>query len=171
IGAIVATIQDIADQTNLLALNAAIEAARAGEMGRGFAVVADEVRALAERTTRATHEISGMIKAIQTETRDAVSAMSAAVQEVEQGTNDATSSGAALDDILEEISNVTMQINQIATAAEEQNATTGEITANITRISDTVQETNRGAHETATAALQLSGLATTLQQLVGRFKV
>jgi len=171
IGAIVATIEDIADQTNLLALNAAIEAARAGEMGRGFAVVADEVRALAERTTRATHEISGMIKAIQNETRDAVNAMSAAVQEVELGTNDATSSGAALDDILEEISNVTMQINQIATAAEEQNATTGEITGNITRISDTVQEANRGAHETATAALQLSGLATTLQQLVGRFKV
>gem|GEM_PF-343326 len=171
IGAIVATIEDIADQTNLLALNAAIEAARAGEMGRGFAVVADEVRALAERTTRATHEISEMIKAIQTETKDAVTTMSTAVQEVERGTADATSSGAALDAILEEISNVTMQINQIATAAEEQNATTGEITGNITRISDTVLETSRGAHETAQAASQLSGLATTLQQLVGRFRL
>lgn len=171
IGAIVATIEDIADQTNLLALNAAIEAARAGEMGRGFAVVADEVRALAERTTRATREISEMIKAIQSETRDAVTTMSAAVQEVERGTDDATSSGAALDDILGEISNVTMQINQIATAAEEQNATTGEITGNITRISDTVLETSRGAHETATASSQLSALALKLQQLVGRFRV
>lgn len=170
IGAIVATIEDIADQTNLLALNAAIEAARAGDMGRGFAVVADEVRALAERTTRATREIGEMIKAIQTETRESVTAMNAAVDEVEQGTADATSSGSALDDILQEISNVTMQINQIATAAEEQNATTGEITSSITRISDTVQETSRGAHETATAASQLSGLAQQLQQLVGHFR-
>jgi methyl-accepting chemotaxis protein len=171
IGAIVGTIEDIADQTDLLALNAAIEAARAGEQGRGFAVVADEVRALAERTTRATREIGEMIKAIQAETRGAVSAMEEGVREVQHGTEEAARSGSALTEILDQISAVNLQVNQIATAAEEQTATIGEITGNINRISEIVQASAQGSQDSSQAAAQLASLSDDLSTLVTQFKL
>jgi len=171
IGEIIGTIEDIADQTNLLALNAAIEAARAGDQGRGFAVVADEVRALAERTTNATREIGLMIKTIQQETKAAVSAMEQGVCEVEKGTGEAAKSGAALEAILARVSAVTQQATQIATAAEEQTATTGEISNNMQRITEIVQRSAHGAQETDLAANKLTRLAEELHRIVGRFNL
>ncbi len=131
IGEIVTVIKDIADQTNLLALNAAIEAARAGEQGRGFAVVADEVRKLAERTIRATEEISKKIGAIQHETSLTAQSMQRELAEVREVTNAVKSIGEALGEIVSSVVKVKDQITQIATAVEEQSAASEEVTRNI----------------------------------------
>jgi len=171
IGEIIGTIEDIADQTNLLALNAAIEAARAGEQGRGFAVVADEVRALAERTTRATRTIGEMIAAIQSETGTAVASMKQGVEDVAVGASEARRSGDSLNAILQQIGGVTSQLNQIATAAEQQTATTHEISGNMAGITDAIREAAAGTQDSAAAAELLSRQAQELRMLVGQFRL
>jgi methyl-accepting chemotaxis protein len=164
IGEVIKVITSIAQQTNLLALNATIEAARAGEAGKGFAVVANEVKELAKQTAKATEDISRKITAIQNDTQGAVEAI---------GT----------------ISGVISQINDIsgtiATAVEEQSATTNELTRNvgdaakgsgeIARSIEGVAEAARGtslsAQESQKAANELAGMAAQLHRLVGQFKL
>jgi methyl-accepting chemotaxis protein len=171
IGEIITVIDDIADQTNLLALNAAIEAARAGEQGRGFAVVADEVRKLAERTTKATKEIAGMIKRIQTDTQGAVSAMEEGTKQVSTGIALADKAGASLHEIVNVSQKVTDMVTQIAAASEQQSKASEQISRNVEGISNVTNESAMGVQQIAQAAEDLNRLTENLQTLVGRFKL
>ena len=171
IGEIIGVIDDIADQTNLLALNAAIEAARAGEQGRGFAVVADEVRKLAERTGKATGEITEMIKGIQHETQEAVQSMESGIQEVDKGRELTDRAGSSLNEIVNVSQRVMDMIQQIATASEEQSAAAEQISKNIEHVSSVTKETATGAEQSAAAAEELNRQAEGLQQMVSQFKV
>jgi len=164
IGKVIKVITSIAQQTNLLALNATIEAARAGEAGKGFAVVANEVKELAKQTAKATEDISQKITAIQEDTKRAV----------------------------DSIGNITCILNPIsdnsstiATAVEQQSATTNEMSRNVQEaargseeISHNIQgvavaaeSTTRGAQDTLKAAQELTGMATQLRALVEQFKL
>jgi methyl-accepting chemotaxis protein len=163
IGNVIKVITQIAEQTNLLALNATIEAARAGEAGKGFAVVASEVKDLAQETARATEDISRRVEAIQADTVGAVTA-------------------------IEEISNVIARISDfqttIASAVEEQTATTAEmsrsvneaaagtneIAQKITAVAQAASDTSQGVSETQQASTELARMSGDLSSLVSRFR-
>lgn len=171
IGEIISVIDDIADQTNLLALNAAIEAARAGEQGRGFAVVADEVRKLAERTGKATGEITQMIKGIQSDTDEAVHSMEAGIMQVDKGRALADQAGGSLNEIVNMSQQVMDMIQQIASASEEQSSAAEEISKNVEHIATVTKDNASGAEQSTAAATVLNAQAEELKSIVSQFKL
>jgi len=170
IGNILSVITDIADQTNLLALNAAIEAARAGDAGRGFAVVADEVRKLAEKTMTATKEVGNAIRGIQAGTKKGIDGVERSVDTIRQATSLAEQSGAALHTIVGLVESSSDQVRSIATAAEEQSATSEEINRSVEDIRRISNDTAEAMNRSASAVAELAKQAHTLQAITEQLR-
>ncbi|MBI2276566.1 MAG: methyl-accepting chemotaxis protein [Dechloromonas sp.] len=170
ISSVVQVIKDVADQTNLLALNAAIEAARAGEQGRGFAVVADEVRKLAERTTKATGEIAGMIEDIQKRSQSAVVAMENTIGHLESGSELATRAGEAIAAIRSANSEVQRVFADINEAMHEQGAASYDIAQKVERVAQASEQSSTSVSVSATEAANIRNLSNRMRANVERFK-
>jgi len=162
IGNVVKVITSIAEQTNLLALNATIEAARAGEAGKGFAVVANEVKELAQETARATEDIARRVEAIQGDTSGAVEAIGR-ISEIIGSINDFQLT------IASAVEEQTATTNEMSRSVQEAAGGSTEIATNITGVSTAASSTTQALGQTRQAVDELSRMASDLRTTVSRF--
>lgn len=163
IGNVIKVITSIAQQTNLLALNATIEAARAGEAGKGFAVVANEVKELAKQTATATEDISRKIEAIQNDSQSAVTSIGSVTEAIAQLNGIASNIASAMEE-------QAATTNEVARIVTESTTGVQQITENIQQVSTAAAQTGKGAQDMQSAAQNLADLATSLTTLVNRVK-
>ena len=157
IGNVVKVITAIAEQTNLLALNATIEAARAGEAGKGFAVVASE------ETARATEDISRRVESIQVDTDGAVTAIEKISRVIARISDFQTTIASAVEEQTATTAEMNRSVNEAATG-------TGEVAQNITGVAEAARLTSEGVSQANHATAELTRMSSELAQLVTQFR-
>jgi methyl-accepting chemotaxis protein len=163
IGNVIKLITSIAEQTNLLALNATIEAARAGDAGKGFAVVASEVKDLAQETARATEDISRRVAAIQADTGGAVEVITRIGEVIGKINEYQTTIASAVEEQSATTSEMSRSIAEVASGADRIAASIADVARASSASSDGVNQTNRTSTEVARTAEQLRALVTSFR--------
>ena len=172
------TIAEISEQTNLLALNATIEAARAGQAGKGFAVVAGEIKALARQTAHATQDIGLKISAMQTTATESVDAINTIVDVINEINQIVTTVASAIEEQTATTREISNNVSEAATGLDEVNSNINqasvvskEVTQDITDVSQATESVESGSHEIRTSAESLSRLAEELHEMMAQFTI
>ena len=157
IAKIIAAIEDIASQTNLLSLNASIEAARAGEAGKGFAVVADQIGKLAADSAASAINTKRLIEN--------------SIQEIEHGNEITTKATAAIESVIGGIKMLAESTKEISELSVSQADAMKQLEMGVEQIAEVIQSNSAAAEETSATSEELSAQSTSLEDLVGQFKL